>query len=132
MMKLFLKDQPRIFEVGDISIRDYGKISFENNEMLTLLTAAGRECDITAKDWGFYLTPSINARLREQGFKVALVKDPQGKLFINAVEEEKMALFEEYLTGGQNGSVICWLDEWSETERINANQESNDSFKRKM
>jgi hypothetical protein len=122
-MKLFIKDQPRIFHVSDVSMKDYGKVFLESNEMIALITNDGKECDIAAKEWGFYLTPSINVRLREQGFKVALVKNKEGKLFINAVEKDKMELFETYLVDNQTSSIICWLDEWLEKDHDNRNKE---------
>jgi len=50
---------------------------------------------ITAKDWGFYATPSINGRLQQFGFKTALVENPQGRIYVMVVEEEKIELFEE-------------------------------------
>lgn len=90
--------------------------------MITLVSPGGKECDVTAKEWGFYLTPSINARLKEKGFKVGLVMNGQGKFFINAVELDKMALFEKYLN--EDSIVVCWLDEWHETERTHRNEET--------
>ena len=80
--------------------------------MVSMVSPGGKECDFTAMSWGFYLAPSINVRLRNQGFKVALVINQQGKLFLNAVEIDKMALFEGYLQTNQESKVLCWLDEW--------------------
>lgn len=109
-MKLDIKDKPREFGVGGQTIRDYGCVHFLDSEMVTLVSPSGRECDVTAMEWGFYLAPSLNARLRAQGFKVALVCNNQGKLFLNAVEVDKHDLFNEYLFA-QQSRLICWLDE---------------------
>jgi len=79
-----------------------------------MVSASGKECDFAAKEWGFYLAPSINSRLRHQGFKVALVRNQQGKFFLNAVEEDKLDLFKQYLKTNQDSKIICWLDEWEE------------------
>lgn len=92
--------------------------------MITLVSPGGKECDVTAKEWGFYLTPSINVRLKEKGFKVGLIMNNQGKLFINAVEVDKMTLFEKYLVENEDSTVVRWLDEWHETERTHTNEES--------
>jgi hypothetical protein len=111
-MKLELKDEPRCFNGGGVNLRDYGRIILENNDMISLVSENGKVCEITAKDWGFYLAPSINARLKKEGFKVALVKNREGKLFLNAVEADKMESFQTYLVTNQDSTVLCWLDEW--------------------
>ncbi len=112
-MKLDIKDKPREFGVGDHTTKDYGRLHFLDGEMVTIVSPSGKECDVTAMEWGFYLAPSLNARLRDQGFKVALVCNNQGKLFLNAVEIDKKSLFEQYLLE-QQSKLICWLDEVSE------------------
>jgi hypothetical protein len=109
-MKPDIKDKPREFGVGAHTIRDFGRVHFQDGEMITLVSPSGRECDVTAMEWGFYLAPSLNSRLRAQGFKVALVCNSQGKLFLNAVEVDKENLFDCYLLE-QQSRLICWLDE---------------------
>lgn len=116
-MKLGINDKPREFGVGTHTIRDYGRVHFQKGEMITLVSPSGRECDVTAMDWGFYLAPSLNARLRAQGFKVALVCNKEGKLFLNAVECDKHSLFDKYLHG-QQSRLICWLDEEARQKKL--------------
>lgn len=111
-MKLEIKDPPREFDASGVQIKDFGQIHLAADEMICLVSASGKECEVTAQKWGFYLAPSINSRLRDQGFKVALVRNQQGKLFLNAVEEDKVDLFQQYLKTGQDSEIICWLDEW--------------------
>ena len=111
-----LTANPRIFSVPQSggSIHDYGKLHLASNEMISLKTASGRECDITAKSWGYYLGPSLNGRLKKEGFKSALVANEQGKIFLHVVESEKLEEFKKYL-GEQPGSrILCWLDEWQD------------------
>ena len=110
-MKPEFKEKPREFEVQGVKIKDFGKLTLDKHEMISLVSASGKECDVTAMDWGFYLAPSLNARLRTQGFKTALVQNPLGRLFLNAVEVEKMQLFQDYLTE-QDSKILCWLDDW--------------------
>ncbi|MFQ5651438.1 MAG: hypothetical protein ACE5IY_16000 [bacterium] len=110
-MKTEFLDTPRVFTVKGFDIYDRGKIHLEPQEMVTFRTASGRECDFTATSWGFYLAPSLNSRLRKQGFKTALVTNEHNQLFVNAVEEDKIEAFESYLQANQN-KIICWLDEW--------------------
>ena len=111
-MKLNLKKKPRIFEFKNVRIKDFGKIRLAKDEMVTFVTKSGKECDFAAKDWGFYLGPSVNSRLKRQGFKVALVVNEQGQLYVHAVEKGKMAAFKKYLKTNQNNRILCWLDEW--------------------
>jgi hypothetical protein len=110
-MRVDFKDRPRVFTVKGRKIKDYGKICLRQGEMFSLRTKSGRDCDITAFGWGFYLGSSLNSRLRKEGFKVALVLNQEGRLFLNAVERTKIKEFNEYLRENQNSKVVCWLDE---------------------
>jgi hypothetical protein len=96
-----------------MEICDYGKIELGPQEMVSFRSASGKECDFAAYSWGFYVAPSLNDRLKQQGFKAALVLNVSGKIFINVVEKEKLAEFQAYLVG-QKSRVLSWLDEWSE------------------
>jgi len=107
-MKIKISKKPRLFTVNDISIKDYGKIQLNKNEMISFITKTKKEYDFTAKEWGFYITPSINGRLRKEGFKIALVKNKLGKIFIKAVEKEKINEFKKYLSSQQE-KVLKWL-----------------------
>ncbi|RMH55659.1 MAG: hypothetical protein D6679_10950 [Candidatus Hydrogenedentota bacterium] len=115
-MKTDFNRPPRVFRCGKIEITDLGKILLEPWEMITLKTPEGKECDITATSWGYYLAPSLNARLRREGYKVALVVNEAGKYFINAVEKEKTDLFFRYLKE-QGSRLLFWLDEGPEARR---------------
>jgi hypothetical protein len=55
--------------------------------------------EITAKNWGFYLTPSINVRLKKNGFKCAIIKNKQNKFFVCLVinKNKKINTFKKYL-----------------------------------
>lgn len=111
-MKTKINEAPRIFNCKETSIKDYGKIFLDNAEMVSFVTKSGKECDFTAYDWGFYLGPSLNSRLKKEGFKTALVINEQGQIYINAVENEKIDEFKKYLQTNQDSRILCWLDEW--------------------
>lgn len=113
-MELRLKEIPRIFCVKGQEIKDYGKIHLESSEMVSFITESGKEHDFTAKDWGFYVTPSVNSRLKNEGFKTALVVNEINQLYVMTVEKEKIEAFKNYLQEGQDNRFICWLDEWFE------------------
>ena len=112
-MRFDRKDPARKYRCGiggAVEISDCGRVQLEPNEQITFVAASGKEHDFTAKSWGFYATPSVNARLAEQGFKTALVRNHQGRFYVMVVEREKMTEFLDYLRRERN-EVEEWLDE---------------------
>jgi len=111
IMKLKLKDSPRIFNVGknnNISISDMGDVFLEPNEQITFVTENGDRHDFCRKNWGFYATPSINSRLINENFLTALVANEQNRIFIMVVEKSKIKEFRSYLSE-ENQNVVAWL-----------------------
>jgi len=94
----------------EIRIKDCAKIYLESNEMVSFVTPSGKEHDFVAKQWGFYVTPSVNSRLVNQGFKTALVLNPSRQHYIMVIDTEKMTDFEQYLDETKQ-EVVQWLDE---------------------
>ena len=115
-MKLDIKKEPRIFEVKGHKVEDCGKITLEPNEMISFRTKTGKEYDFTAKEWGFYATPSVNSRLKIEGFKTALVANENNQLYVMAVENDKLHEFKSYLKSNQDNKIICWLDDFFKEE----------------
>jgi len=111
-MKTDIKKDPRVFEVKGHKVKDYGKIFLDDGEMVSFVTKSGKECDFAAREWGFYLGPSLNSRLKNEGFKTALTLNEKGQLYVLAVEKEKMPTFLEYTKQNQDIKVLTWLDEW--------------------
>lgn len=112
-MKLREKSPPRAYPVGrdkQITIKDCGTVALEADEQLTFLTEKGGEYDVARKDWGFYATPSTNARLSGFGLRTALVKNEQNRFYIMLVEKGHEASFEKYLEVEAN-RVVAWLDD---------------------
>ena len=112
-MEIIRKDPPRTFRVGEdgrITISDCGDISLDADEQVTMLSAAGKRHDFAAKDWGFYATPSVNGRLKDEGFKTALVRNPAGRLYVMVVDTDRLATFEAYCRDEQQ-VIEEWLDE---------------------
>tara|TARA_Y100000588_G_scaffold392671_1_gene505457 strand:+ start:2980 stop:3336 length:357 start_codon:yes stop_codon:yes gene_type:complete len=112
-MKTDFSTEPRKFwsdQAKTIEISDYGKIKLEPNEMISFQTCDGKEYDVARKSWGFYATPSVNSRLKNEGFKTALVNNSKGQLYIMLVEKGKMDDFHAYLEKEAN-EVVEWLDE---------------------
>ena len=115
-MKIDLKDPPRKFKVGQnnqIEISDCGDIELQANEQVTFVSDTGPRFDFARKDWGFYATPSINGRLKREGFKTALVENQKGQIYVMAVENTKFSEFEKYCHE-EKQTVLEWLDERKE------------------
>ena len=112
-MKLELKNPPRVFAVGKrkhINISDCGNIHLDPDEQVTFVNEKGQECDVVAKSWGYYITPSINSRLLKQGYKTAITRNSQGRLYVKVVDKDCVKEFEEYIRS-ENSEIIEWLDE---------------------
>lgn len=110
-MKLNIKENPRVFFVGEkkeIEVKDYGSVYLDENEQVSFVTRSGGEYDVCKKSWGYYATPSIEHRLKDNGFLSALVKNEHGKIYLWVIEKEKLDLFEEYLIKN-NHTIYQWL-----------------------
>ncbi len=120
-MRFDAKDPPRRFTVGQISeieIQDVADVFLEPNEQLTFVVdQSGARYDFVRKDWGFYATPSINGRLKNEGFKTALVENLQGRIYLMVVESKKMAHFKAYCQA-EHQKVLRWLDEYPEKDNF--------------
>lgn len=103
----------RKFLVGkkkNIILKDVGSIFLNTNENITFKTLKKKEYDICKKNWGFYVTPSLNKRLIKFGYRAALVKSKDFNTYaILIVEKEKKKSFFKYLIS-QNMFLICWLN----------------------
>lgn len=115
-MKAKFRKKARIFNVSGANIHDFGQIHLDENEMISLLSDAGKVIDITAKVWGYYLGTSLNVRLAEEGYKTALVINKKNKLFVMVVDIDKIEKFKTYLKDNQDNRILCWLDEWFRDE----------------
>lgn len=119
-MRFMPTDPPRTFEVGRgqrIQIKDCARISLEPDEQVTFVTESGAEYDVARKSWGFYATPSLNARLAQFGLRGVLVKSSGNKFYIFLVERGKEVEFQQYLDVEQH-SVICWFDNDRDLETL--------------
>jgi len=104
---------PRKFRVGQekqIEISHCLNLQLNPDEQVTLLTDSKKEFDLVRKSWGFYATPSVNSRLKKQGFKTALVKNLNNRHYVMLVENDQMDSFHEYLQEEQS-EIVQWLDE---------------------
>lgn len=120
-LKFKLLDVPREFFVNGFKTIDHGKVELvaddaKTNEFISFKTQSGKECDFYATSWGFYLGPSLNSRLVNQGFKVGLTVNENNQIYSVAVENEKIDQFMDYLKVN-NTKLICWLSDWFNQEK---------------
>src|SRR5262245_2324493 len=112
-MKFEPRVPPRSFTVGNtvkFEMHDCGNLRLAPDEQVTLITESGAEFDVARKDWGFYATPSLNARMVQFGLRGVLVKNRgTGRFFVLVVERGREPAFDAYC-GQENLGVVAWLD----------------------
>ena len=87
----------RKFNCGrNVELAHVADISLENNELITFKSKENKEYDFVSKEWGYYATPSINKRLKKNGYKAALMKNKNADTFVVIVEIKKIKLWEKY------------------------------------
>ncbi|MDX1959911.1 MAG: hypothetical protein SFU98_15175 [Leptospiraceae bacterium] len=119
-MKLNLNNPPRQFKVGHegkITLSDCAHIELSSDEQITLKSDTGAEFDIAKKSWGYYATPSLNARLASFGLKCALVKSPEKKYYIFMIETGKEKEFNDYILD-EGHEIIHWIDSTENLEKL--------------
>tara|TARA_A100001011_G_C13824742_1_gene640416 strand:+ start:251 stop:601 length:351 start_codon:yes stop_codon:yes gene_type:complete len=113
MVKFNIHEKPRIFRVGEknnIKIKEVGFVYLKNNEQITIINENKKNYDFVKKSWGYYATPSINGRLKKEGFKTALVKNKYSKYYIMVIDRKKLNNFKKYCKE-EDQKIIEWLDE---------------------
>lgn len=113
-MKVKRNEPPRTYAVGkhnDIKISDCAHINLLPDEQVTFQTEQGSEYDVARKSWGYYATPSLNARLPGHGFTPLLVRSiADEKYFVFLLEQGCGAELESYLEE-QGLEILCSLDQ---------------------
>lgn len=111
-MKIVTQDPVRGFTVKGVTLSHTADITLEPDELVTFKNDNdASELDVTAKEWGFYATPSVNGRLRNFNFRTALAKNTEtGLRYVLLVKEGKEQEFHAYLAE-QGMTVLGWLDE---------------------
>ena len=87
----------RKFNCGNnVTLTHVADIVLDNDELITFKSKENREYDFVCKEWGYYVTPSINKRLKINGYRAALMENKYGDNFIVIVEVDKIRLWENY------------------------------------
>jgi len=105
--------EPRRFSVGvtKLQLSHVANITLHPDEMITFISDGGREYDVTAKDWGYYATPSVVGRLRHFGMRAALMRNVDtGQLFVVLVFDNQLPAWRAYMEE-ERQELVMWLDD---------------------
>ena len=119
-MKLDPNDPPRRYIVGvndQVEISDCGRLRLDPDEQITFTTEDGGEYDVARKSWGFYATPSMNARLSSFGLRAVLLQNQIGRYFVVLVERGHEDDFEAY-RAEEDLRIVGWLDDEEDLRRL--------------
>lgn len=126
-MEIEVFGAPRRFPVGvnNVHLSHVANIALRADEMVTFTSDGDREYDVTAKEWGYYATPSVGSRLRRFGMRAALMSNIETQqLFVVLVFVDRIASWQEYMKA-ERQELIVWLDELSEHPPSHASYRSN-------
>lgn len=120
VVRLDRKDPPRRYTVGvsdQVEISDCGRLHLDPDEQITFVTEDGGEYDVARKSWGFYATPSTNARLSDFGLRSVLLRNTIGRYFVVLVEHGHEDDFEAY-RAEESLRIVGWLDDEGDLRRL--------------
>ena len=119
-MKFSIDTEPRRFLVGRVGVElsHVADLRLDPNEVVTFVSGLDREYDVTAKDWGYYATPSVGGRLRRFGMRAGLMRNVETRqVFVVIVFDDRLDAWQAYLDE-ENEELIVWLDDELELERL--------------
>jgi hypothetical protein len=94
-----ISKEKRSFIVGKfkkIKLVHSANIYLNNNEFVTFVDKKKGEYDFCKKDWGYYVSPSINFRLKKFKYKVGLFVNEQKRKYIFAVKVFNIKKLKKY------------------------------------
>ena len=103
----------RQFVVGikkNIKIKETTLLKLKNDEQIVFNCFHPKKYDFVKKNWGYYATPSINSRLKNQGFKTALIQNRKKRTYLVVIDKKKISEFKKYCKQ-ENLQVYLWLDQ---------------------
>ena len=103
-----IKKKNRKFLVNKLKINHVANLTLKPFEQITLVSKDKSEYDISKTDWGYYATPSINQRLKENKLDTYIVFNKLNKkIFIHLVHKKKALRYKRYLKE-ENLEIITW------------------------
>jgi hypothetical protein len=119
-MKIDHLEPPRRFDVGAgaVTISHVASITLADDEQVTFVSAAGTQYDVVRKDWGYYATASLQARLPDSGLAPVLVRNTRtGRAFLLLVERGAESRFRAYCEA-ESLEVVARLDTPAAVDRL--------------
>ena len=113
-MKIEVNSDPRIFPVGiaDTQLSHVADIDLESDEMVTFVTDEKLEYDVCRKSWGYYATPSLGGRLREFGWRAAVMRNIDTRhSFVVLVQEDMEDEWMAYMLI-ERQELVLWIDDF--------------------
>ena len=97
---MILKKIKSSWTVGNkknIVITEKLKIKLNDNEQVSFVGKKNKlNYEICKKNWGYYISPSINKRLKDYGYTVYIAKNKDGNIYLLAVDLKKINKFIVY------------------------------------
>ena len=110
-MKIVKKN--RKFKVGFkksyLTITHAADVKLKNDELINFKFEK-YNYNLVKKNWGFYATPSLNRRLKKEGFKSALIENLFSDTYIILVHKLKMNKFKKYCKDHKQ-KIVKWLSD---------------------
>ncbi len=78
-----------------IKLKNIGCIQLKKNDHLVIETSRKKN-ELCAMEWGFYITSSLNQRLKKQKISTYLIENNTKKKFVLLVLDKKKKLFMKY------------------------------------
>jgi len=96
-----IKKINRTWKIGlkkNILITETAKIKLKSNEQISFYSQNlnKTENEICKKSWGYYLTPSIDSRLKKYGQKIFVMKNLKKNSYLVIVNNSKLKEFKIY------------------------------------
>ena len=106
---MILKKSKKKIKIGNLTLTKTADISLLNDEFVTF-NNKNKEYDFSKKNWGYYISPSLNYRLKKNSYDIIIIKNELNRFFLCSVEKNKKKLFFNYLKK-TNQNIVCRLTE---------------------
>ena len=100
LKKKILVDRFTLKKTADIHLLDDEFVTFRDKK---------QEYDFSKKNWGYYISPSLNKRLKKNYYEIVIIKNKLNRFFLCSVKKDKRKIFNNHLKK-TNQYLICTLN----------------------
>lgn len=104
-----IKKLKKKIKIGKLILKKTADIQLLNNEFITFKDK-NKEYDFSKKNWGYYISPSLNNRLKKNSYVVVIIKNKLNRFFLCGVKKTEKKSFTSYLKETEQ-KVICKLND---------------------